>query len=676
MKVAIGRGLRTVGAMVVSAIATVGVAGSHEAPAGAAGQILYGEASWLSTVNFYRTESGLSPVTEDAALSAGVSAHARYMIGNQVLVHDEVDGGPHWTPEGDRAGNHSNVAVSGGSTTDRAFVELFMTAPYHALGILRPGVQTVGYGRNDNAAGARYRSASALDILSGYHATPVTEPVVFPGQGSIVPLDRFIAEYPDPRDTCGWSGQTVGLPLIAMLPESPTNVSATLNGPTGDQTVCIVSAANTTGLARDLLTGDKAVFVIPRNPLATGNYTARVATASRTVEWSFRIDPAVRNAQPAALPDTRPTASASRFTAVTPVRLADSRLGTGLPRRLVANTPVRLQVTGVGGIPAGAAAVAVNVTAVGPDTEGYLTTYPCTPTAPDVSTVNFAAGGIVPNHTVVPLDATGGFCVVASTAVDVLIDVFGAFVPGGSAGYRPVTPARVADTRSTPGGRRTPGTTLKVAIRGRNGVSSTATAVALNVTAVRPDGTGYVTVHPCLANAPLVSSLNLSAGEDRPNLVIVPLSAAGEVCLTVAETSTDLLVDLAGELSPTAATTYTPLAPIRLADTRSYDGRLNAGSSGLRLRSAGSATVKAANTRGAPDAVAAMVNVTVTDPAESGYVTVHPCSATLPDTSTVNFQAGQTAANAAIALLDGDDELCTWGYSSAHVIVDLVGVWR
>lgn len=667
-------GLRKIGALVVwAALGTGLVVGAGE-PATAAGQILYGDAHWLTTVNFYRTESGLPPVTEDPALTAGALAHSRYMIGNQVLVHDEVDGAPYWTPQGDHAGNHSNVAVSGGTTSDRQFVELFMTAPYHALGILRPGVRTVGYARYDDPSAPKYRSSASLDILSGYASTPVTEPVLFPGRDSTVALDRFIAEEPDPRKSCGWDGQIVGLPLIAMLPETPTNVTAALSGPTGDQTVCVLSSANTSGLARDLLAGDRAVIVIPRSPLATGEYSARITTAARTVTWSFRIDPSVRFATPAPLPDTRATAPASRFTALTPVRLADSRVGSGIARRLEAGQPVRLQAIGTGGVPAGATAVAVNVTAVGPDAAGYVTTYPCSDSVPEVSTVNFDAGEIVPNHAVVPLDATGGFCIVASTPVDVLVDVFGALLPGGVAGYRPLTPARLADTRAT-GGRLAPGATLRVPVRGRNGVGTNATAVALNVTAVGPSGLGYVTVHPCAAQAPEVSSLNLVAGEDRPNLVIVPVSATGEVCLTVAETSTDLLVDLAGELSPTASSTYTPLEPIRLADTRSFDTRLNAGSSGLRLRSNGTATVKAAGTRGIPAGVAAMVNVTVVDPTSAGYLTVHPCSASLPDTSTVNFGAGQTAANAAVALLDGEAELCTWGYSSAHVVVDVVGIW-
>ena len=70
-----------------------------------------------------------------------------------------------------------------------------------------------------------------------------------------------------------------------------------------------------------------------------------------------------------------------------------------------------------------------------------------------------------------------------------------------------------------------------------------------------------------------------------------------------------------------------------------------------------------------------MLNVTVADPGDAGYLAVHPCAAT-PDTSSVNFRGGQTAANAAIALLDGSGQLCTWGSVPAHVIIDLVGIWR
>ena len=640
----------------------------------AANQVLYSDAGWLEVVNFYRTESGLDPVTEDSALTAGALKHSQYIVGNQTLVHDETDGGPYWTPEGDKAGNASNVAASGGTTPDRQFIELFMTAPYHALGILRPGVERVGYARADDTSKPSIKSAASLDIISALSPRATVTPILFPGDGSTVPLDRFVAEHPDPRNSCGWAGQTVGLPLIAMLPEAATNANATLTGPSGSIEVCVLSAANTSGEERALLAGDNAVLIIPRNPLATGQYRATVSTSSRQVAWTFGVDPSLRNAQRPPLSTTSPTAPASRFTPLAPARILDTRVGLG-GTRLTPDQPLRVQVTGQGGVPSTAVAVAINITAVGSSGAGYLTTYPCSSGIPDVSTVNFATGQVVPNSAVVPLDANGGFCVVSPVGVDVLVDVSGALLPGGGgAGYRPLTPARIVDTRGDQ--PIAAGATLRLQARGAGGISSSATAVALNVTAVDPAGVGYVTVHPCLATAPTVSNLNLAAGKNRPNLVIVPLSNDGEVCFTVAETSTHLLVDVAGEFSPTVATTYTPLAPIRLADTRSSDSRLNIGSGGRQMAASGNSAVKAAGTRGAPGAVAAMVNVTVVDPSGAGYLTVHPCGPSLPETSTVNYDGQPGAsANASIALLDMDDDLCTWSYRSAHVIVDLVGVW-
>ena len=96
-------------------------------------------ADWLTTLNYYRSMSGLLPVSEDPALSAGALSHSRYMIGNGTIVHDEVNGAPFWTKDGDEAGNNGNVAVSSNaSTTARKHVELWMTGPFHAIGVLRP----------------------------------------------------------------------------------------------------------------------------------------------------------------------------------------------------------------------------------------------------------------------------------------------------------------------------------------------------------------------------------------------------------------------------------------------------------------------------------------------------------------------------------------------------------
>jgi hypothetical protein len=60
-----------------------------------------------------------------------------------------------------------------------------------------------------------------------------------------------------------------------------------------------------------------------------------------------------------------------------------------------------------------------------------------------------------------------------------------------------------------------------------------ATAVVLNVTAVRPTGAGYVSIRPWTSNAedyvpPTVSHLNFEAGEVAPNSVTVGLPVDGE----------------------------------------------------------------------------------------------------------------------------------------------------
>jgi hypothetical protein len=70
-------------------------------------------------------------------------------------------------------------------------------------------------------------------------------------------------------------------------------------------------------------------------------------------------------------------------------------------------------------------AVVLNVTAVDPETAGFLTVYACGTARPPVSNVNFAVGQTIPNLVVTPLSSTGTVCVFSSTKTHVLIDVFG-----------------------------------------------------------------------------------------------------------------------------------------------------------------------------------------------------------------------------------------------------------
>jgi len=117
------------------------------------------------------------------------------------------------------------------------------------------------------------------------------------------------------------------------------------------------------------------------------------------------------------------------FEPLTPARILDTRtsadpIGAGGTRTL--------QVTGVGGVPADATGVVLNVTAVSPTTNGYLTVFPADAARPLASNLNFAARQTVPNSVTVRLGSTGAdlgkikiFNVAGQTHV--IVDVGGFF---------------------------------------------------------------------------------------------------------------------------------------------------------------------------------------------------------------------------------------------------------
>ena len=204
------------------------------------------DADWLTTVNYYRQMSALAPVGVDVGFSDGAYKHSCYMLQNGIS-HDEIPGLPGYTPSGDLAGNNGNVAVSSAyNTTARSHIELWMTGPFHAIGVLRPNLKTVGFGKCDNTATSPWRSGATLDVLRGLGPSVAqASPILFPGDGTTTNLDRFVVESPNPLTFCGWTG-AAGLPILALMPEGlggqPT---ATISGPTGPLEVC-VCCLNTT----------------------------------------------------------------------------------------------------------------------------------------------------------------------------------------------------------------------------------------------------------------------------------------------------------------------------------------------------------------------------------------------------------------------------------------------
>ena len=115
-----------------------------------------------------------------------------------------------------------------------------------------------------------------------------------------------------------------------------------------------------------------------------------------------------------------------------------------------------------------------------------------------------------------------------------------------------VTPCRVVDTRNPVGPTGGPTlaavTTRSFPVTGSCNIPSTAAAVSVNVAAVGAAATGYLTLYRGdEASAPLVSTINFSAGQTRGNNAILPLAADGSIKLKNGSVGTvDFVLDVNG----------------------------------------------------------------------------------------------------------------------------------
>jgi hypothetical protein len=229
------------------------------------------------------------------------------------------------------------------------------------------------------------------------------------------------------------------------------------------------------------------------------------------------------------------------YTPSTPLRLLDSR-GTG-PK-----TDFRVSVAGP--VSAQATAVTVNATVDGPTGRGFLTAYPCDVAVPNASNLNFDAGQTVANQVTVGVPASRSICFRSTVATNLIVDLSGAFGPGGSR-LTTVVPTRFLDTRFGTGGwlgRAGVEQTLDVTVGSTSGIPSRATAAVLNVTVAGATSAGFLTVFPCDQPVPNASNVNFVAGTAVANAVTVKLAADGSLCV-YASSRADVLVDLAGYLA-------------------------------------------------------------------------------------------------------------------------------
>jgi hypothetical protein len=352
------------------------------------------------------------------------------------------------------------------------------------------------------------------------------------------------------------------------------------------------------------------------------------------------------------------------FTGTAPSRLLDSRAG----RPLGAGHAIELQIAGRAGVPKGASAAALNVTAVDPCGAGFLTVYPCGDSPPLASNVNYGAHDARPNLAVARLSAGGRVCIYSMVQTDVVVDLMGWFTPDRGDAAVAARPTRLLDTRQTTAVAA--GGTIGLTVTGPGAAPAGATGAILNVTAVDAEAAGFVTVWPAAADGscdpagrPGTSNVNVAGTAPLANLVMVRV-VSGRVCL-FSFSRADLVVDLDGWFA-TGAGTVQPRTPARVLDTRAGVG-------------VAPGAVPAGGTVAMDLGGGAILNVTAVLPSAPGFMTVWPatpdgsCSpSSRPLASNLNYGPGQVVANLVVSAATAG-RICVYTQARSDIVVDAMG---
>jgi hypothetical protein len=237
-----------------------------------------------------------------------------------------------------------------------------------------------------------------------------------------------------------------------------------------------------------------------------------------------------------------PGMAGATYHPISPVRILDSRNGTGGPTTpLPSHSAGSFIVTGTA-VPVGAVAVTGNLTVTQQQSLGFLYLGPVPANNPTSSTLNFPVGDDRANAVTVAL-GPGGLLSVTYAApslgptAHVIFDVTGYFTADGAgAMYVPLPPSRILDSRQSAGGISilSSHVSQQFGVSGHGGVPNVAVAVTGNLTVTQQSSLGFLYVGPVVADNPTSSTLNFPMADDRANAVTVALSASGTLFVTYA----------------------------------------------------------------------------------------------------------------------------------------------
>ena len=264
-------------------------------------------------------------------------------------------------------------------------------------------------------------------------------------------------------------------------------------------------------------------------------------------------------------------AAGTLYTPVTQTRILDTRSGLGgFTGPLGAAGTVSFAATGVGGVPAGATSVALNITGVTPTASTYLIPFAFGAPRPTAGSVNVVTGAVSGQMMIVPVGTGGKVSIYNSVgSIQILADVEGYFTTNASGGsfYVPITQNRIMDTRSGLGGSTTlqAARSVPLTISGTPGVPAAGvTAAAVTLTAVGASSASWLELYPDGTTRPSpAASLNYPVSVAVSNMVIVPVASDGKIQVYNAGGTVNAIVDVLGYFTAAGV----PSAPLTVSAT-------------------------------------------------------------------------------------------------------------
>lgn len=389
-----------------------------------AGQCLVGSSGWTGRITLLGVYQSTGVSSISMPPNARFVRHLRSRLTTQTptrVLDTRTDGGPVASKTQRELDLSTVVPLSATAVVLNMTVVSPMASGYLTVfpcDVARPDTSSLNYVTGQTVAnsvtvavGANRRiclyadgGTDLLTDLSGWYASDGTGDGLVPSQPTRV-LDTRSASSPT-------AGSTTRLALADVL--APGATSAVLN----------VTAVDPTGAG--FVTAYPCDQALPNTSsvnYAVGRTVPNYVTVKLAADRSVCLFTSATTHLLADLLGWYEPGSPVGFDEMMPLRAFDSRR----------DQPGRVGTGGVMWLTFDSEPTAwlLNLTAVSPDAEGYLTAYPCETapltTPPNASNLNYAAGQVVPNQVLVSPGATGSVCFFSKAATHLLADLAGSF---------------------------------------------------------------------------------------------------------------------------------------------------------------------------------------------------------------------------------------------------------